>query len=1050
MNPSEFCIRHPVATILMSAALIVGGIFSYMFLPVAALPRTDFPVINVSAQLPGASPETMATSIATPLIKQFATISGIDTISSSSTQGNVSIAIQFVLERDIDAAAADVQAAIARTQRQLPPEMTTPPSYRKVNPADAPILLLSLRSEVEPLSKLDAFSQQVISPALSTVEGVAQVQIFGSQKFAVRIQLDPNALASRGIGVDDVQQAVANANANTPVGTIQNPQQQLTIQAQTQLANAAQFENVIVAVRNNRPVRLSDVARVIDSVENFQSASWFDGGRAIVLAVQRQPDANTVDVVDRVKAMIPQLSAQLPPSTSIRTLNDRSASIRSAVEDVQFTLGITVALVIMVIYVFLRRAAATIIPSIAVPISIVATLGVMYLFHYSIDNISLLGLTLSVGLVVDDAIVMLENIYRHMEEEGLGAYEAALRGSREIGFTIISITASLVAVFIPVLLMGGVIGRLFNEFAIVVTASIAASAFVSLTLTPMLCSRLLSLPKSHGSKPGRKPFLERGFDAVLAGYDRMLSLCLRAQPLMLLTFFGTLVATVILFMAVPKGFFPQEDIGQLSVSTEARQDISFDAMVKLQQEAADVFQQSAYVAHVASAVGSTGSNALNAGRMFVELKPRDQRPEIDVVLASLRRDLAKVAGISAYIVPVQNLQIGGRASKSQYQFVMQGVNQTELYDWSQKMADAMARDRTFVGVTTDLQNNALQATLIVDKDKASSLGINASQLRSTLYTGFGTRQVSTIFTTGDSYQVLMEFDPSLAWSPERLDLIRVRTPAGKLVPISAFARVERTSGQLSVNQLGQITAVTISFNLPPGVALGNATQRIGAVRDELKVPQTISSAFTGTAKTFQDSLANQGVLLLAAVLTIYIVLGILYESFVHPLTILTGLPSAAMGALGTLALFHMELSVIAIIGLLMLIGIVKKNAIMMIDVALVLQRAGALPQEAIHRAALLRFRPIMMTTLAAIMGTLPIAIGSGASAELRQPLGVVVVGGLIVSQALTLFITPVLYLYMERLSLFVSSLFAARTIRSDVREDLQHAPASDAQHDQAA
>ncbi|MDB5650660.1 MAG: acriflavine resistance protein, partial [Hyphomicrobiales bacterium] len=971
MNISDFCIRHPVATTLMSVALIVGGAFSYSFLPVAALPNTEFPVINVSAQLPGASPDTMSTSVATPLIKQFSTIAGIDTISSSSTLGNTSIAIEFVLGRNIDAAAADVQSAIARTQKQLPAEMTTAPSYRKVNPADAPILLLSLRSETTPLSQLDAFAQQVISPALSTVAGVAQVSIYGSQKYAVRIQLDPNALASRGIGVNEVQAAITAANANTPVGTLQNKQQQLTIVASTQLANAEQFRNVIIATRNNRTVRLGDVATVIDSVENFQSASWYDGTRAIVLAVQRQPDANTVDVVDRVRQMLPTFKDQLPPSASISTLNDRSTSIRSAVEDVKFTLGLTIALVIMVIFLFLRRVSATIIPSLAVPISIVATLGAMYLFGFSIDNISLLALTLSVGLVVDDAIVMLENIYRHMEEDGMSAFEAALKGSREIGFTIVSITVSLVAVFIPVLLMGGVIGRLFNEFAVVVTTSIAASAFVSLTLTPMLCSLLLSVPKTH-DEPEKKPLLERGFDRVLNGYDRLLKVSLRNQPVMLGVFFITLGLTLWLFMIVPKGFFPQEDIGQLSVSTEARQDISFDAMTKLQQQVADVFQKSPYVEHVASTAGSVsgGSSSMNTGRLFVELKPQNARPKLEVVLSGLRRELAKVPGISTYMVPVQNLRIGGRSSKSQYQFVMQSVNQDQLYPWSQKLAGAMETDPKFADVASDLQNNALQATLNVDMDKASALGIGADMIRSTLYSGFGTRQVSTIYTTGDSYFVLLEFNPDVNWSPAQLDLIRIRAANGKLVPLSAVARVERTTGPLSVNQLGQLTAVTISFNLPAGVSLGEATQRIDELKNQLNVPSSVSTTFTGTAKTFQDSLANQTILLTAAIITIYIVLGILYESFVHPLTILTGLPSAAMGALGTLALFKIDLSVIAMIGLLMLIGIVKKNAIMMIDVALELQRDGQEPRDAIYHACLLRFRPIMMTTLAAIMGTL--------------------------------------------------------------------------------
>jgi HAE1 family hydrophobic/amphiphilic exporter-1 len=1016
MNVSEFCIRHPVATTLMSLALIVAGAFSYLFLPVAALPNTEFPVINVSADLPGASPDTMATSVATPLIKQFATIAGIDTISASSTLGNTSIVIEFSLGRNIDAAAADVQAAIARTQKQLPLEMTTPPSYRKVNPADAPILLLSLASDTTPLSDLDAFAQQVISPALSTIEGVAQVSVYGSQKYAVRIQIDPNSLASRGIGINEVQAAITAANANTPVGTLANSRQQLTIQAQTQLKNAEQFRNIIVATRNNHPVRLGDVANVIDSVEDFKRASWYDGQRAIVLAVQRQPDANTVDVVNRVRAMLPTFKEQLPPSATINTLNDRSTSIRHAVEDVQFTLGLTIALVIMVIFLFLRRVSATIIPSLAVPISIVATLGAMYLFGFSIDNISLLGLTLSVGLVVDDAIVMLENIYRHMEEDGLNAFDAALKGSREIGFTIISITVSLVAVFIPVLLMGGVIGRLFNEFAVVVTSAIAASSFVSLTLTPMLCSLLLSTPKDHG-EAAKNSILEKGFNAVLSGYDWLLKLCLRFQPVMLGVFFVTLGLTIWLFMIVPKGFFPEEDIGQLSVTTEARQDISFDAMVKLHQQAEDVFRKSPFVAHVASSVGSSGgASSVNTGRMFVELKDQNTRPKLPVVLATLRRDLAKVPGIATYITPVQNLRLGGRTSKSQYQFVMQSVDQSQLYPWSQKLADAMQRDPNFADVASDMQNNATQVTLTVDKDKASALGIGSDALRSTLYSGFGTRQVSTIYTTGDSYSVLLEFNPDVNWSPDQLDLIRIRTSGGKLVPLSAFAHVDRTPGQLSVNQLGQLTAVTISFNLPAGVSLGQATNRIEEIKNQLNLPTSVSTTFTGTAKTFQQSLANQGVLLGAAIITIYIVLGILYESFVHPLTILTGLPSAAMGALGTLALFGMDLSVIAMIGLLMLIGIVKKNAIMMIDVALELQRDGHPPREAIYRACLLRFRPIMMTTLAAIMGTLPIALGTGASAELRQPLGIVVVGGLIVSQCLTLFITPVLYLYMERLS----------------------------------
>ena len=761
MNISEFCIRHPVATTLMSGALVVSGIFTYMFLPVAALPRTEFPVINVSASLPGASPDTMANSVATPLIKQFSTISGIDTISATSSQGSTSIALQFDLNRDIDNAAADVQSAIARVQRRLPADMTDPPSYRKVNPADAPILILTLSSGVAPLSDMDAFAQQVISPALSTIEGVAQVQVFGSQKFAVRVQLNPDALAARGIGVDEVQQAIAAANANTPIGTLKNLQQSLTIQAQTELATADQFRDIIVAMRGDRPVRLGDLAVVINSVEDNQTASWYKGTRAIVLGVFRQPEANTVEVVDRIRALLPSFENQLPRAASLSVLNDRSVSIRDAVHDVQFTLALTIVLVILVIFLFLRHVSATIIPALAVPISLIATLGAMYLFNFSIDNISLLGLTLAVGLVVDDAIVMVENIHRHMEEEGLGAFEAALKGSREIGFTIISITVSLIAVFIPVLLMGGIIGRIFNEFAVVVTTAIVASAFVSLTLTPMLASKILPQPNKHEKKKGWSMYFERGFDAVLRGYDRTLQMNLRHKPWMLVVFGATLVGTAWLLIITPKGLFPQEDIGQLSVSTEARQDISFEAMTALQHQVEKIFLASPHVASVASIVGG---NALNNGRMFVELKPRGERPPMQRVLADLRRDTGRIAGIRTFAVPVQNLRIGGRSSRAEYQFVLQSLNRAELYEASQKMADAMSRDPSFTDVNSDLQINATQPTLIVDRAKASSLGISAAQLRSTLYSGFGSRQVSTIYGTGDSFSVIMAFNEGLNWT----------------------------------------------------------------------------------------------------------------------------------------------------------------------------------------------------------------------------------------------------------------------------------------------
>ncbi|MGH0224842.1 efflux RND transporter permease subunit [Sinorhizobium meliloti] len=1025
---SEFCIRRPVATLLMSLALMAAGLFAYTALPVAALPRTDFPVINVSATLPGASPETMATSVATPLIKQFDTITGIDSISTTNALGSTSISIQFALNRDIDAAAADVQAAITRTLRVLPQDMPSPPSFRKVNPADAPVLLLALKSETVPLTRLDALAEQVISPSLSTLDGVAEVSIFGSQQFAVRIEIDPDALAARGISLDALKAAVAAANDNSPLGTVQSTGQQITIVADTQLENAAGFSKLIIKSADGKAVRLGDVAKVVDSVANTQTASWHDGSRAIILAVQRQPDANTVAVVDKVKAMLPSFRQSMPAAASLELLNDRSQSVRGAVEDVEFTLGVTIGLVILVIFLFVRRLWATLIPALAVPISIIATCAVMYLFGFSIDNISLMALTLSVGFVVDDAIVMLENIVRHMEETGQGAFAAAISASREIGFTIIAISLSLVAVFIPIVLMGGVIGRIFNEFAMVVTIAILASAFVSLTLTPMLAARLPETRKQEEEKVGVDSLLEHGFEALLRGYDRLLTLCMRRRFAILILFLATIGLTVYQVRTMPKGFFPQEDIGQLQVTTQARPDISFAAMSALQAKVEEVFARSAYVAHVASSVGTGGSAALNSGRLFVELEPKNERPALPKVLSELRSQLSEIAGITSYITPVQNLSVGARSSASQYQLVVQSLDQAAMNEWADKLTHAMRADRAFfTDINTDLENDAPQARLVIDRDKAASLGITADVLRLTLYGGFGSEQISTIYTSGDSYEVIMELDPAKSWSPATLAELQVPTADNKLAPLGAFARVDTAPGPLTVNQLGQLPAVTISYNLPAGVALGDSVDEISRLKTEIGMPSEVTTSYYGTAQLFQDAMSNQVWLILGAILTIYIVLGILYESFIHPLTILSGLPSAASGALVAISLAGFDLSIMAVIGLLMLVGIVKKNAIMMIDVALSFQRAGASAEEAIHRACLMRFRPILMTSLAALMGTLPIALGSGASAELRQPLGVAVVGGLLVSQPLTLFVTPVIYLYMEKLAEGIKRLFDARS-----------------------
>uniref|UniRef100_UPI0040476F25 efflux RND transporter permease subunit n=1 Tax=Polynucleobacter sp. TaxID=2029855 RepID=UPI0040476F25 len=1015
MTLSELCIRRPVMTVLLSIATVIAGSIAYFKIPVAALPSFNTPIISVTASLPGASPENMASAVALPLEKEFSTIDGIKIISSRSSLGSTSVTLEFNSDRDIDKAAVDIQAALLRAQRRLPIEMTIPPSYRKINPADTPVIIIRMGSPSISLSEINDYAENLMAPNLSTISGVSQVNVYGAKRYAIRVSVQPDALGNRNITMDEVAAAINKANTNSPIGTLDGPRQLITIYANPQLVKAEEFGNLIIAQRNGFPVYLKDVALVQESYEDVKTFATAKGERSIAMGVMRQPNANTVEVVKEIKRILPKLQSQLPASIQLSLINDRSASIIESIHDVNITLLLTIVLVVLVIFLFLKNAAATIIPSISLPISLIGAFFVFYFMGYSLDNISLLGITLAVGLVVDDAIVVLENIMRYIEE-GMSPLKAALKGSREVGFTIVSISLSLVAVFIPLFFMGGPVGLLFREFAVVVSLAILVSAVVSLTIVPMLCSRFL--PKQHVKQKeySSTKYFDRGFTWMLNTYIHYLDLALINRKKVLWGAVASLVITIFLFAYSPKGFFPEEDIGQLRITVEASEDTSFKTMLGLQDRAALIVDEDPNVETSISILGGGMSSGRNTGRFFVILKPKSERQKMSKVMEGLRAKFKEIPGLQVYMSPVQNLQLGGRSSKSRYQYTLQSVGFEGVNEWAEKMLEKMRANPIFRDVTSDSQLKGLNVKIDIDREKAASAGVSIADIRTALYTSFGERQVSTIYTPVNTYRVILETAEDDRQFETDLNKVYVRGRSNNaLIPLSSLATFTRTVGPTAVNHQGQIPAVTISFNLAPNVFLGNATKAIDQFSEQINLPASIITSYGGDAAVFKDNQSGQIILLLAALGVIYVLLGCLYESYIHPLTILAGLPSAAIGAILSLRIFGFELTIVASIGILLLIGIVKKNAILMIDFALAAQRTQNMsPEKAIREACILRFRPIMMTTIAALMGALPIALGLGAGAELRQPLGISVAGGLIFSQFVTLIITPVIYLYLDK------------------------------------